>query len=292
VCDWNEDGQRDILVGDRNGYTMLYIEEARGLTLLDTVRANGTKIDVGNNSNPDIVDWDEDGNKDLILGSESGTGTVRLYINQGTNSNPVFTTFSYIYCGGNPIYHYRANPRVWDLDGDGKKDLIIGDQYAYIYFYKNVGTNANPVFNVRDTLELLDGSYIHEYAGVRPFCVDYNGDGAVDILTSDYYGYIRYYENTTNPGVEETEQTVVSNFAVTPNVTRNIVHIRYSLVDIAPVRVEVYSSDGRLVDIIADQSENIGNHELTWNRGHLAAGIYFIKLRVDATITTRKIIML
>lgn len=271
---------------------MLYIEEARGLTLLDTVRANGTKIDVGNNANPEVVDWDEDGNKDLIIGAESGTGTVRLYINQGTNSNPVFTTFSYVYCGGSPIYHYRTNPRVFDLDGDGIKDLILGDQYTYIYFYKNVGTNASPVFTTRDTLKMSGGSYISGYQANRPFFVDYNGDGAVDILTSDYYGYITYYQNSFNPGVEETEQTLISNFAVTPNVTKDKVQIRYSLADITPVNIEVYSSDGRLIDVIVNQTEDIGNHELTWDRGNLAKGIYFIKIKVNREIATRKIIML
>ena len=292
MCDWNEDGQRDILVGDRNGYTMLYVEEARGLSLLDTVRASGTKIDVGNNANPDVVDWDEDGRKDLIIGSESGTGTVRLYLNQGTNANPVFTTFSYVYSGGSPIYHYRTNPRVFDLDGDGNKDLILGDQYTYIYFYRNVGTNANPVFSGRDTLRVTTGGYITGYQANRPFLTDYNGDGAIDILTSDYYGYITYYQNAFNPGIEETEQTVLSDFAVTPNVTKNKVQIRYSLTEVTPVSVEVYSSDGRLIDIITDQTGNIGNHELTWERSNLAAGIYFIKIKVNQEMSTRKIIML
>lgn len=292
MCDWNEDGQRDILVGDRNGYTMLYIEEARGLTLQDTVRANGVIIDVGNNANPDVVDWDEDGKKDLIIGTESGTGTVRLYLNQGTNSNPVFTTFSYVNCGGSPINHYRTTPRVYDLDGDGKKDLILGDQYTYIYFYKNVGTNAVPVFTTRDTLKMTNGNPIGGYQANRPFFTDYNGDGAIDILTSDYYGYISYYQNAFNPGVEEMEQAIVSSFTVTPSVTKDMVNISFALTEMTPVSVEVYSSDGRLVDVIIDRSENTGFHELSWDRRNLAAGIYFIKLKVNTTTATRKVILL
>lgn len=292
MCDWNEDGQRDILVGDRNGYTMLYVEEGRGLTLLDTLRANGIKIDVGGNANPDVVDWNEDGKKDLIIGSESGTGTVRLYLNQGTNANPVFTTFSYINCGGSPIYHYRATPRIYDLDGDGKKDLILGDQYTYIYFYKNVGTNASPVFNVRDTLKVSGGSYIGGNQANRPFFVDYNGDGAVDILTSDFDGYISYYQNTIFPGVEEMEQSVVSNFAVTPSVTKDIVHIGFSLTERSPVNVEIYSADGRLIDVVVSQSEDVGIHEHVWNKGHVTSGIYFVRLRVNTTTMTKKLIIL
>lgn len=292
MCDWNEDGHRDILVGDRNGYTMIFVESGRGLTLLDTVRANGIKIDVGNNSNPDVVDWDEDGKKDLIIGSESGTGTVRLYLNQGTNANPVFTTYGYIYCGASPINHYRCNPRVWDLDGDGKKDLIVGDNYAYIYYYRNVGTNANPVFSVRDTLRYTSGSYIHEYYGTRPYFVDYNADGAIDILTSDYYGYVRYYQNTVFPGVEEMEQAIVSNFAVTPNITKDVANLSYSLAERSDVNVEIYSADGRLIDVIVNQSEDMGIHNHAWNTGHVASGIYFVKLKVNTTIMTKKLIIL
>jgi hypothetical protein len=290
VCDWNEDGQRDILVGDRNGYTMIFVETGRGLTLLDTLRANGVKIDVGNNSNPDIVDWNEDGKKDILIGGESGT--VRLYLNQGTDSNPVFTSYSNVQSGGVSISWYRINPRVWDLDLDGKKDLLVGENTAHVFFYRNVGTNASPVFNGYDSLELTNGNPIVEYYGLRPYFIDYNGDGLIDILTSDYYGYVRYYQNAFNPGVEEIEQTIVSNFTVTPNVTKDMVNISYSLTEMTLVSVEVYSSDGRLVDIVVDRSENIGFHELSWNRSNLAAGIYFIKLKVDATITTRKIIML
>jgi uncharacterized protein (DUF2141 family) len=43
-------------------------------------------------------------------------------------------------------------PVVYDWDNDGKKDLLAGyndpgDNYGYIRFYKNVGTDASPVFN-------------------------------------------------------------------------------------------------------------------------------------------------
>ena len=269
---------------------MIFVETGRGLTLLDTLRANGVKLLVGYNSNPDVVDWNEDGKKDIVIGEE--TGYVRLYLNQGTNSNPVFTAYSNIQSGGVSINWYRINPRVWDLDLDGKKDLIVGENTAHVFFYRNVGTNASPIFNGYDSLGLTNGNPIVEYYGLRPFFVDYNGDGAVDILTSDYDGYVRYYQNAFNPGVEEMKQAIVSSFTVTPNVTKDMVNIRYSLTEMTLVSVEVYSSDGRLVDVVIDRSENIGFHELSWDRGNLAAGIYFVKLRVNTTTATRKVIML
>ena len=56
---------------------------------------------------------------------------------------------------------YYAAPCVVDWDQDGTNDLILGQfHYGYIHFFKNVGTNAAPVFNLpSDTLK-ADGSYI------------------------------------------------------------------------------------------------------------------------------------
>jgi hypothetical protein len=271
---------------------MLYLETGSGLTLADTIRASGTKIDVGNNSNPEVNDWNEDGKKDLLIGTESGSGTIRVYLNQGTDANPVFTTYSYVYCGGSPIYHYRATPRVYDLDGDGKKDIVTGDQYTYIYFYKNTGTNASPVFSSRDTLRLTTSAYISGYQASRIYCTDYNGDGAVDLWTSDYYGYITYYQNTVIPGVEETEQQAITSMSVTPTISNGTVSINYSLALKSEVNIEAYTADGRLVEIVAIRNDNAGNHQVRWHKQDLQPGVYFFKLTVNNETETRKIIIL
>ncbi len=46
-------------------------------------------------------------------------------------------------------------PIVYDWDNNGKKDLLVGDNYideknvnyGYVSFYKNIGSDAAPVFN-------------------------------------------------------------------------------------------------------------------------------------------------
>lgn len=283
---------RDILVGDRNGYTMLYLETGSGLTLADTIRASGTKIDVGNNSNPEVNDWNGDGKKDLLIGTESGTGTIRVYLNQGTDANPVFTTYSYVYCSGSPIYHYRATPRVYDLDSDGLKDIVMGDQYNRLYFYKNTGTNASPVFMTRDTLRLTTSGYITGYQASRLYCSDFNGDGAVDLWTSDYHGYITYYQNTVIPGVEEIEQQTIIGLSITPSISSSTVSINYSLAFKSDVRIEVYSTDGRIVETVTNRIDDAGNHQVMWHKRDLQPGIYFFKLMVNNETETRKIIIL
>jgi len=51
---------------------------------------------------PCMSDWNNDGKKDLIVGQLSG-GKIRLYLNHGTDSAPVFKDFSYLKAGGAEI---------------------------------------------------------------------------------------------------------------------------------------------------------------------------------------------
>lgn len=38
----------------------------------------------------------------------------------------------------------HASPWVVDVDGDGVKDLVVGDFSGFFRFYRNEGTNKNP----------------------------------------------------------------------------------------------------------------------------------------------------
>ena len=53
-------------------------------------------------STPECVDWNNDNAKDLVVGEETG-GNIRLYLNQGTNLNPEFVSFTKIQSSGIPI---------------------------------------------------------------------------------------------------------------------------------------------------------------------------------------------
>ena len=261
------------------------------------IQASGVDIHVNYNSGPFIVDWNEDGKKDLMTGEQSpmsgNTGNIRLYLNEGTNEAPVFGNYSLISAGGNPIYIYRVNPVVYDLDTDGLKDLIVGNDNGQVYFYKNVGTNAMPQFNTtRDTLKTRYGGVIDANTGSRVHFVDWTGDGDLDMLISGFDGFIQLYENSTVTGVEEGEkQTIlVAGPDITPNPVTESALFAYSLETPVHVRIDIYSIDGRLVATPKNQSESSGQHQFTWRtrdtQGRkLPAGIYFVRLIAGSCIS-------
>src|SRR5512138_997860 len=99
VVDWNSDGRRDLVSGDRDGYFNTFIQGTSQLTAYKKMRLqNGETLDVGTNSMPQVADWNSDGRKDLLVGNEEGY--IRCYLNIGTNTAPAFQDYSYINAGG------------------------------------------------------------------------------------------------------------------------------------------------------------------------------------------------
>ncbi len=73
-------------------------ELAGGVYIMD----GNIPLEVDRHSSPSVVDWNNDGAKDLVIG-QYGYGYVQLYLNQGTDLNPLFNGGGYIYSGGSPI---------------------------------------------------------------------------------------------------------------------------------------------------------------------------------------------
>ena len=68
--------------------------------------AGGADISVPGYSVPSFVHWDGDGLKDLVVGEGSGItgfGRVRVYINNGTPGNPLFTGYFYAQSTGSDL---------------------------------------------------------------------------------------------------------------------------------------------------------------------------------------------
>ena len=191
LVDWNGDGRPDLVVGDGWGYIHVFLNQGTGdLAPGVFVKALGKDLDVGSKASPCVVDWNEDGKKDLVTGRSNGV--IYVYINEGTDAQPIF---------GNPIELNNGKldvgsdsaPDVVDWNGDGKKDLVVGNDNGEIFVFINQGTNHEPQFNNEgDKLPLKLGP------GAIPQVLS-KGGGMNDLVVADRYGEVTYCPNTGSP---------------------------------------------------------------------------------------------
>jgi len=123
-------------------------------------------------------------------------GLLRIYLNVGTDADPVFNGYSNIKLNSaNFDAGYSSTPYVVDWNNDNKKDIICGEDYGQVWLLINVGTDADPVFTTADHVK--DGA-VNLDVGIKsaPVAADWNRDGKKDLLVGDYNGNVYYYENT------------------------------------------------------------------------------------------------
>jgi len=192
LIDWNGDGKRDLLVGNGGGYLHLFLNQGSNENpsfVPDVmVRAAGKNVDAGSRASPCVIDWNEDGRKDLILGN--GSGEIFLYLNEGTNEQPVFGKPVKLN-GGSLDVGSNSSPDMADWDGDGKKDLIIGNSDGEIFVFLNRGTNEDPQYeNKGDKLALKFGP------DASPRVMNWSPSGLNDLVVADRNGEVMLCPNT------------------------------------------------------------------------------------------------
>jgi hypothetical protein len=165
-----------------------------------------TDIEVDGYSVPSYVDWNNDGRKDLVVGEGGGgyiNGKVRVYLNNGTASEPQFSSYFYAQSDGSDLVVtgegcLGAFPRLLYWDSDGRRDLLVGLSDGTTRIYLNTGTNENPTFDAGTTLQVgPPGSEGDIDVGDRtaPTVVDWDNDGLKDLVAGALDGKIHLFIN-------------------------------------------------------------------------------------------------
>lgn len=147
---------------------------------------------------PFVTDMNGDGTDDFGFTANSSNGMTIQYIPNRAPRNQAFSLkLSEIV--SLPKINNLSNgdsPLFFDLDNDGKKDLLIGKGSGRIEFYKNNGSNANPNYVL--TKEELGGLTADYLSGNVSLAVaDLNGDGKVELITGSRDGTFKVYKSLT-----------------------------------------------------------------------------------------------
>lgn len=236
----------------------------------------------------DTVDWDNDGDLDLVTG---GLNTLYLYINTTSSGEPYFLDPTILHTFASSLH---MTPQVVDLDGDGNKDLVVGTNYAtsggvngQIWFYENIGTDEAPSFNfeVRDTLT-AGGQPImgdsHDHPEIHPVFLDWDLDGQIDLLTSDWSGTVKIWTNPTT-GIEDAGSIEI-NSTTLQVLNPSFGSVQVTLTTLDPLTLSLYDITGRRVDTIQAESG-------TFEFDTVPAGSYIVVAETPTGIVTEQCVV-
>ncbi len=214
--DWNNDQLQDLIIGEGGGGApgkiRVYLNAGTEADpcFTDYFYAQSSDKDLTVTPEgctgcfPRVVYWDEDKRKDLLVGL--GDGTVKVFLNIGSDNEPAFNAGANVKVGANDAFNLdvgsRAAPTLVHWNDDGMLDIVSGalDGAIHIYYNCGCGGSVPPRFY---TTAMSLGTYAQEKtydllvpsARSSPAIFDADGDGKKDIVTGNTDGLILFYKN-------------------------------------------------------------------------------------------------
>jgi hypothetical protein len=175
VCDWDSDGDYDLLSGNSSGFVE-YLENVSSYAI-KFIFTKSRKLKAG------------------------GREIRILAYNGGSIQGPDEAKYGY------------TMPTVADWDEDGDLDLLLSDIKGEHHFYENIGTKMRPALAGAKPLKVAwtkkpakpgfnwwqpESTELVTFPRCRPAVVDWNKDGLADYVAVDHEGFLAFYEAFLN----------------------------------------------------------------------------------------------
>ncbi|WP_179862199.1 FG-GAP-like repeat-containing protein [Longibacter salinarum] len=329
TADIDADGDLDIVAGKGGtDSSLLYFENDGSRTSPNYVDAtDGSAFDglTATDGAPEFDDVDNDGDYDLTVGT--GSGAVKYFENTGTKTNPSFSERTGT---DNPFAGATQNgqtaPRFADLDGDGDRDLVLGqddgsfDVYRYgdsdvlpveltnfaiqpdgnaaMLTWSTASEKNNSGFEVHrmlgggmfEKLGFVEGAGTVSTPQTYRFRTDDlpNGTHQFRLKQVDVDGSSEYSKTKT---VEITIDSKYELTAPSPNPSSGEAAVKLTVEQAQNVRVEVFDLLGRRVSVVFDGQMGAQKEQRFRVGDDLSAGTYFVKVTGEGFEKSQKFVV-
>ncbi len=262
---------------------------------------------------PTVADLYRDNDLKVICGLSGIIGGAADVIYAFDDNASVLSGFPIIQPDGDAA---EGNITVADIDGDEDMEII---------FTSNLMTTADSAGYLYAVHH--DGSPVSGWP-LRPFgftylngvtVADVDGDDSMDIIAVSAYEsemqvsiweagvlfnrmsweWPTYHFDMTRTGLYQPAQVgiaetkskkLMTNFRISPNPIRSGSNLNFTLGNTSNVKIDLYDKTGSLIRNFFYGNINSGTHKLTLP-SELANGIYFVRLRIDDTVISSKLIL-
>ena len=196
--DYDGDGDYDLLLGaeSQTEQARLQLYENVGtrtnpaFQLIDT-DYRGLSAEKFTVLKPLLADINGDGAIDLLVQAGGNGVTARLYYQLNQSAGGWDFTPGLQPLGVSPVKF--DTPFFYDLNQDGRADMLIGRVTGQLEYHRNEGGNPITFSLVTDSLAGITRDPFKRT--LAPWVGDLNGDGRPELLTTDGSGVLRQYEN-------------------------------------------------------------------------------------------------
>lgn len=276
MADIDGDTFNDLAVINNDSVVSLF----RNISTAGTI-AFAPRIMLNTNNDPKVItfgDIDGDSKKDMITTSYY-SNTISTWLNTSTMGSISFGTEN-SFAGLNP-----RGARIDDLNGDGKPELVVADDYVSIY--DNTSTIGTITFAPK-----INFSFIIEI----PYNVsigDLNEDGKPEIVQANTDGFslggqqVTILENKEClfSGIETNEEEM-NSVTIYPNPILTNGFISFDN-EVKNLSIKILNTLGQEIRFI-----KFSGKQLEIEKGELKAGVYFVQLLFEeGNSTSQKIIV-
>ena len=328
VCDYNNDGRFDIYVTNIFSFepNVFFVNNGDGLFSNESISLGID--DTGWGWGVRFFDADHDLDEDLYAVNGYTSDVAKDDRNTFfLNDEDGFKNLS-AELGVDNI-NYGMGLEVFDYDGDGDFDMIVGNRDAPSSLYKNTNIESSNIANnwLQITLEgtvsnrNAFGSKIKITCGGRDYYRYYTGmnlfgqsiksnhfglsnhtvvdqvevtwpDGSIEIFTNvEANQVIHIKENIDKKIINEIAEKTISSVEIFPNPFSDKLIVEFNKVDFSFFELKILDSSGREVFNKSIKQGGKTNFELHFNDdANLSPGVYFYTLITDNTFNTGKII--
>ena len=286
--DFNADGNKDIITGSAGAL----IEISMGIGNGDLMPPVSYSVgEQGGATDIVVADFNRDGKSDIASSNFwEGTSMSVLY----GNGDGTFQTALILPSAYSPDLLNVSGITAGDLDNDGDKDIIVGN---------NASNSLSLYYNNNGAFEykMRAGAFLSVFS---PVFADIDNDGKGDIgavgsLPPSGTGSTLIFMKGNNTGA-----TSISGFNASeipekfrleqnyPNPFNPVTNLEFGISDMGFVSLKIYDLLGKEVATIVNAELKAGTYKYNFDASNLSSGIYFYKLSSKNFSETKRMILL